>query len=93
MSSLSGGFSYLKKCLLKSIDLERADSKGLKTLALCWVNRKRAFSVSGQFRKAPPNSGKSENPLKVPEKALHNNGDCSFGSSAFPSSQTPRLQF
>ena len=52
MSSLAGGFSYLKKYLLKSIDLENADSKGLKTLALCWVYRKRAFSVSGGFCKA-----------------------------------------
>ena len=52
MSSLAGGFSYLKKYLLKGIDLERADSKGLKTLALCWVFRKRAFAVSGQFRQA-----------------------------------------
>ena len=52
MSSLAGGFAYLKKYLLKGIDFEGADSKGLKTLALCWVNRKRAFSVSGQFRKA-----------------------------------------
>jgi len=52
MCSLAGGFSYLKKYLLKGIDFERADSKGLKTLALCWVYRKRAFSVSGSFRKA-----------------------------------------
>jgi hypothetical protein len=52
MNSLAGAFSYLKKYLLKSIDLEYADSKGLKTLALCWVYRKRAFSVSGSFRKA-----------------------------------------
>jgi hypothetical protein len=52
MSSLAGGFSYLKKYLLKGIDFENADSKGLKTLALCWVYRKRAFSVSGSFRKA-----------------------------------------
>jgi hypothetical protein len=51
MSSLVGGFSYLKKYLLKGIDFENADSKGLKTLALCWVYRKRAFSVSGSFRK------------------------------------------
>jgi hypothetical protein len=29
-----------------------ADSEGLKTLALCWVYRKRAFSVNGSFRKA-----------------------------------------
>jgi hypothetical protein len=52
MSSLAGGFSYLKKYLLKGIDFETADSKGLKTLTLCWIFRKRAFSVSGSFRKA-----------------------------------------
>jgi hypothetical protein len=52
MSSLAGGLNYLKKYLLKGIDLETADSKGLKTLALCWAYRKRAFSVSGSFRKA-----------------------------------------
>ncbi|MGD6851012.1 MAG: rolling circle replication-associated protein [Candidatus Bathyarchaeia archaeon] len=52
MNSLAGGFSYLKKYLLKGIDFENADSKGLKTLALCWVYRKRAFAVSGTFRKA-----------------------------------------
>ena len=52
MSSIGGGLSYLKKYLLKGIDVENADSKGLKTLALCWAYRKRAFSVSGQFRQA-----------------------------------------
>jgi hypothetical protein len=52
MSSLAGGLAYLKKYLLKSIDFEIADSKGLKTLALCWAYRKRAFSVSGSFRRA-----------------------------------------
>ena len=50
MSSLAGGFNYQKKYLLKNIDAEKADSKGLKTLALCWAYRKRAFSVSGRFR-------------------------------------------
>jgi hypothetical protein len=50
MNSLAGGFSYLRKYLLKSIDAEKADSKALKTLALCWAYRKRAFSVSGEFR-------------------------------------------
>lgn len=49
-SSLAGGFSYQKKYLLKNIDAEKADSKALKTLALCWAFRKRAFSVSGSFR-------------------------------------------
>ena len=51
MSSLAGGFSYQKKYLLKNIGVEKADSKALKTLALCWAYRKRAFSVSGLFRK------------------------------------------
>jgi len=51
MSSLARGFSYQKKYLLKNIDVENADSKALKTLALCWAFRKRAFSVSGLFRK------------------------------------------
>jgi len=50
MHSLAGGFSYQKKYLLKNIDAEKADSKALKTLALCWAYRKRAFSVSGRFR-------------------------------------------
>ena len=51
MSSLAGGFSYLKKYLLKGINFEKADSKALKTLALCWAYRKHTFSVSGSFRK------------------------------------------
>ncbi|MCW3985975.1 MAG: protein rep [Candidatus Bathyarchaeota archaeon] len=50
MSSLQGGFSYLKKYLLKGIDVKNADSKTKKTLGLCWAFRKRAFSVSGKFR-------------------------------------------
>jgi len=50
MSSLKGGFAYQKKYLLKNIDFENANSKALKTLALCWAYRKRAFSVSGLFR-------------------------------------------
>jgi len=50
MSSLAGGFSYQKKYLLKNINVENAGSKALKTLALCWAYRKRAFSVSGLFR-------------------------------------------
>lgn len=31
MSSLAGGFRYLKKYLLKGIDVDNTDSKGLKT--------------------------------------------------------------
>ena len=36
---------------MKSISYDDADSKGKKTLALCWTFRKRAFSVSGSFRR------------------------------------------
>lgn len=50
MSSLAGGFSYQKKYLLKNDNFDKADSKALRTLALCWAFRKRAFSVSGAFR-------------------------------------------
>jgi len=52
MSSMKGGFSYIKKYLLKNNNVDKADSKALLTLGLCWAFRKRAFSVSGQFRKA-----------------------------------------
>jgi hypothetical protein len=52
MSSSAGGFSYLRKYLFKNNNADKADSKALMTLALCWAFRKRAFSVSGQFRKA-----------------------------------------
>ena len=51
MYSLAGALRYLKKYLLKSISYDDADSKGKKTLALCWYFRKRAFSVSGSFRR------------------------------------------
>jgi hypothetical protein len=44
--------NYLKKYLLKGVDLETDDSKGLITLALCWAYGKKAFSVSGSFLKA-----------------------------------------
>jgi hypothetical protein len=50
MSSLGRGFSYQKKYLLKSIDADTTDSKALKTLALCWLFCKRAFSLTGKFR-------------------------------------------
>ena len=51
MYSVAGALRYLKKYLLKSISYDEADSKGKKTLALCWTSRKRAFSVSVSFRR------------------------------------------
>jgi len=93
MCSLAGGVSSLKEYLQKSIDLERADSKGLKALAFCWVNWKRAFSVICQFQEALSNLGMCENLLKAQETALRNNANYSFGSFVFHSSQILRLQF
>ena len=49
MSSLGKGFAYQKKYLLKSIDAKSFYSTALKTLALCWLFCKRAFSLSGKF--------------------------------------------
>lgn len=50
VNSVRGGFSYIEKYLDKAVSYEKADSKGVKTLAMCWFFRKRAFSVSGAFR-------------------------------------------
>jgi hypothetical protein len=64
LSSLGRSFRYLKKYLLKAVDKEGAKvgSKHLKTLSLCWFFAKRAFSVSGKFRKR----------LSDLTKAMHN---------------------
>ena len=51
MDCIGGGLGYLRKYLLKGCDAERADSKGLLTLALTWAFRKRAFSISGKFHR------------------------------------------
>lgn len=48
VNSFSGGLRYLSKYLLKSTCVESANEKGLKTLALCWLFRKRAFGFSGK---------------------------------------------
>ena len=37
---------------MKCAQYTRDDVKGKQTLAMCWVFRKKAFYVSGQFRKA-----------------------------------------
>jgi len=50
VNSVRGGFTYIEKYLHKCVSVEKADSKGMKTLAMCWFFRKRAFSVSGSFR-------------------------------------------
>jgi len=70
MSSLAGGFSYQKKYLLKNINVENADSKALKTLALCWAYMKRAFSVSGQFRRMLSELIKQISPRKASQTTL-----------------------
>jgi len=50
--NLHGGLNYLTKYIMKCAEYNREDRKGKVTLALCWVFRKKAFYVSGEFRKA-----------------------------------------
>ena len=50
--NLKGGLNYLKKYIMKCAEYQSDDNKGKITLAMCWVFRKKAFYVSGQFRKA-----------------------------------------
>lgn len=50
--NLHGGLNYLKKYIMKCAEYHHEDHKSKITLAMCWVFRKKAFYVSGQFRKA-----------------------------------------
>ena len=50
--NLKGSLNYLKKYIMKCAEYKQEDNKGKITLAMCWVFRKKAFYVSGQFRKA-----------------------------------------
>jgi len=50
--SLRGGLKYLAKYISKCAAYDSEDKKAVLTLAMCWVFRKKAFYVSGQFRKA-----------------------------------------
>lgn len=50
--NLKGGLEYLEKYIMKCSEYTEEDRKGVTTLAMCWVFRKKAFYVSGQFRKA-----------------------------------------
>jgi hypothetical protein len=50
--NVRGGLEYLKKYIMKCAEYDHSDRKGVKTLAMCWVFRKKAFYVSGQFRRA-----------------------------------------
>lgn len=49
ISSFSGGINYLSKYLVKSTSAEFASIKGIRGLAMCWIFRKRSFSVSGSL--------------------------------------------
>jgi hypothetical protein len=52
VEDLQGGIRYLEKYIMKCAEFDKRDKKGTLTLAMCWVFRKKAFYVSGQFRKA-----------------------------------------
>jgi hypothetical protein len=50
--NLKGGLDYLKKYIIKCSEYHHDDNKGKITLAMCWLFRKKAFYVSGQFHRA-----------------------------------------
>lgn len=50
-NSVKGAFKYAGKYLMKGISAEEAGSKAVKGLAMCWVFRKRSFSLSGDLAK------------------------------------------
>jgi hypothetical protein len=50
-NTVNGAFKYAGKYLMKGVSVERAGSKAVKGLAMCWVFRKRSFSLSGHFAK------------------------------------------
>jgi len=50
-NSVKGAFKYAGKYLMKGISVEEAGSKAVKGLAMCWIFRKRSFSLSGYFIK------------------------------------------
>lgn len=49
VSSYGGGIRYLSKYLSKSTSFQEAGSKGVKTLAMCWVFGKRSFGFQGEM--------------------------------------------
>jgi hypothetical protein len=50
--NLKDGLNYLKKYIMKCSEYAHDDCKEKITLAMCWIFRKKAFYVSGEFRKA-----------------------------------------
>jgi len=63
-NSVKGAFKYAGKYLMKGISAIDAGSKAVKGLAMCWVFRKRSFSISGHFRQ-----------LYTDEITLHSNSN------------------
>ncbi len=49
-NSVKGAFKYAGNYLMKGVSVKEAGSKAVKGLAMCWVFRKRSFSISGRFR-------------------------------------------
>jgi len=65
-NSVKDGFKYAGKYLMKGISAEKASPKAVKGLAMCWLNRKRSFSLSGYFSE-----------LYTDEITLHSNSNIS----------------
>lgn len=52
VDNLCYSINYIKKYVTKASHFEGHGKKSVKTLAMCWIFRKKAFYVSGQFKKA-----------------------------------------
>jgi len=60
VSSFGAGVRYLSKYLVKGTSARLAGKKGIRGLAMCWIFRKRSFSVSGLlFKRARGTSSAS----------------------------------
>jgi hypothetical protein len=51
VGNVSESINYLKKYISKCANFDRTDSKGIETLAQCWAYQKRAYCLSGTFRR------------------------------------------
>lgn len=52
VDSVGGGIGYVKKYVTKCSQYQSMDRKAVLTLAMCWGFRKKAYYVSGEFRRA-----------------------------------------
>jgi len=79
VGSFGGGVRYLSKYLAKSTSAEFAGVKGIRGLAMCWVFRKRSFSVSGSlFLKSEASEASRASHDEIKDMSISNSDDSDF---------------